>query len=162
MNMLQAAQSLVTRARAGDQNAIGMMATIRQEARKGIFRAQVAYNMLKREVENHPVFGSEAPKPRGKPDSRILATIHYPDAFYPAVAKTYRTERGFDAIVVALANGPAMTAGRIDRLAQGLPGTRAGRAAIRAMHAARSIQGLRNQRIPIAAYSKRIAWELGE
>ncbi len=159
MSMSRAARSLVTRARAGDQNAMGMIAQVRETAKKGGFHARVAFGMLEEEVHSRPIFGQEAATP--PPHPRVIRALVMPEHFYPGLRHAWNRKGGFTAMIVALANGPKLTAGRIDRMVQGVPNDAPGRAGRKALAVARSIQAVRLG-FPLAQFSKMVAWELGE
>lgn len=128
----KATADLVLRARAGDQNAMGMIDSVRRSAASGSPRAKTAFGLLKAYIEANPVtkatprlgpapvahatMGAEAReavaelRDRG-PVVGILALLALPFLGGPDA---------FSAGVATLANGPPLTANRIGTIGQGL------------------------------------------
>jgi hypothetical protein len=62
MNQAEGAKQLVERARAGDQNAMGMIAMVGENARKGNPKARSAFMLIQEFINNHPagsIMGAE-------------------------------------------------------------------------------------------------------
>ncbi len=86
--LAEAAESLVRRARQGDQNAMGMIAMVRQNAEKGVSQAKSAFAAIRQYISKNP--SKNAP---------MSSTIGFEPKITPRAVK--------------LANGPNLTASRI-------------------------------------------------
>lgn len=97
--MREAAESLVVRARAGDQNAIAMIMRIRESVPRSR-RASAAYEMIREYVSKHPVvdagFGA------------VLSVIETPSAMRSIVGCVGKTD-GYGRIVKAVERLPTKT-----------------------------------------------------
>lgn len=189
--MKAAAENLVERARSRDQNAMAMIAMIREEAEKGSQRAKTSVDLLKEYIAKHPA--EEGPRFSGeKPATGLVKRVKQaseeenPYAYALSIA-TYLPNASHDIVtIVMLANGPPLLKAKIFDIASSfgsegeaklfLAGTdpkvrtpihlpnQARRVfnAGRCVGVARAIQGIRYPNVPLGTLSKRIAWELGE
>lgn len=125
----QQVPSLVRRARAGDENAMAVIARIGQEARKGGERAKVAFVAVQKYIEGNPAqpfqLGTEAavvmetPKPaevkrdpeldKPKLPRGIFEGLFDPDSFALVVLRACQYRHGLSATAVVLASGPMLT-----------------------------------------------------
>lgn len=117
-----AVESLVERARQGDQNAMGMIASVRDQAEEGNPRAEKTMMCMKAYIYEHPAsdVGAEG---KGLPDQRTRELLHSlgqgitsddPEHYQAAVSmyipETRRNIDALDAAGVLLANGPTLLA----------------------------------------------------
>ena len=103
-NIVQAARDLVDRARAGDQNAMAILARVGDEARRGNSRARLAYGLAQIHIDRQPIMGDEArPIP---PDA--LAALRDKDTLLPALLYVLDCKDGEAAACSALLHGPIL------------------------------------------------------
>lgn len=163
-----AAESLVIRARQGDQNAMGMIATIRKQAERGNPRARQSLAMLQRYVAAHPVKDTFGTEEQPKKSNVLLSSS------------------------VALANGAPLSADTVSKMASTLGDEKSGKLFFYAVvnynkdqllealgrkfgdwaqHVielgksvgfANAIQVVRKPGTPITPFSAVAGWELGE
>lgn len=71
MNQAEAAANLVIRSRQGDQNAVAMIAMVRENANRGVKKAQDTYRLIESYVKSHPYteMGSEEIQSKQNEDS---------------------------------------------------------------------------------------------
>lgn len=126
--MKLAATQLVRRARQGDQNAVGMIVAVRENAKRGAPRARAMMRLLKREVERpRPKgrFGSEASS-KTRADLVMLQIAASPteELFVPRLAALVvplgRRRVSVEAAARALAAGRAVRPGSLRALASRL------------------------------------------
>lgn len=184
--MRVAAESLVERARAGDQNAMAMISAVREQASKGSKRARKSVKLLQQYIDANPVSES--------------SDDHYsPKRILPPVVKQLGAHVGNDAAVsawtpgvgdlylagVVLANGPNLTKDRVVGIGSHFGedeeaywtgfkqwkdpvdnfGADEGSDAAftgRAVGLARTIQGVREGALPVSRLCPMAGWELGE
>jgi len=182
-----AACDLVDRARAGDQNAMAILARVGENARKGELRAKMTASMVRRYVKERPAdMGFDSP-PAPIINQRCLCALANEDKLIPALRAALKCQDGEKAAVVVLANGQyQLTNGTIQnwglscfgsddateqfywgiRLSSAEPHEIAPNASEpfavgRIVGQARAIQAVRMGK-PIALLSQAAAWELGE
>jgi hypothetical protein len=126
--MEEGARSLVERSRAGDQNAMALIAQIRQRALFGRDKipqnerlvAMTSYKLIGDYLQNHPVgnIGVEGAEPPVSP--RVLSFIHpdVPEWMPVALPECLPKKKGFMAVVVRLANGRELTPDDLGRASQ--------------------------------------------
>lgn len=168
MNMSQATASLVLRARAGDQNAMGMIAMVAKAAKKkgGSMRAKVAYRMLQKYIEKHPaskqreaIVGEELAV--AYPE-KLLVLIAEPQTFFNCFRHLCAVQSGILAAIVALSNGPSLSVSSIASMASHIPTGVGAKEALDALDEARRMQLVRDPRVPVGAVYPLLGWELGE
>jgi hypothetical protein len=118
-----AIQSLVERARQGDQNAMGMIASIREEAMAGNSRARRSLEMLKGYAYEHPAaappnMGAEKKEPLDRRTSGLLRLLsdsvesgdaqQYQAGIRMCIPGLRQSTPALDAAGVILANGPPL------------------------------------------------------
>lgn len=166
-----AAESLVERTRAGDQNAMGMIAMIKRNAQNGSPRAKRSLDLIADYIRRHPVknvsnpFGNEQ-KPE---ESNILfrATVALANGAplsntrIQAMASTFGTEDEEKLFLYAVVNykKPDLIdslAGKFGQWVRNVVqlGKNVG--------TARGIQLVRMPGTPISAFDAKVGWELGE
>jgi hypothetical protein len=196
--MAEGAKALVERSRAGDQNAMATIASVRTRALFGRDRipaadrlvAMTSYNLIKDYVASNPVgqMGTETEKL--PVDPHILRYVHAdtPEWMPICVPECMGKKRGFQALVVRLANGRPLTAEDLDRIAHVMGGQWQGHVLAGALRQERpaapspqleggarlafmigvafgtamTLQAVRERRAPIRLLSPEAAWELGE
>lgn len=159
------AGELVERARQGDQNAMAIIALVRDNSKKGNPRAKCSYEFIHEYIQTHPI------------------------ATFGADSKRRKARSEYDWACPLLANGPALTKTRISQVA-GIFGNEEDRRAFlfgvsraeRAQAApgalddaqakvfkigkiigqARKLQAVRQPNSRISAFDPMIGWELGE
>lgn len=127
MDQAQGARDLVLRARMGDQNAMGMIQMVGQNARQGDKRAQAAFGLIQEFIRKHPPNGGAggfAGGPRiGAEAQRSLSAIkaasHDLDNKFPVAMDAMYTlprigdENAIGIAIIILANGQPITAARL-------------------------------------------------
>jgi hypothetical protein len=167
MNLLHEARDLVARARAGDQNAMAIIALVGENARKegpSKLKAKIAYAALNKEINKEKTdIGEDERLPFPPPP--FLEGLTEPVSFYPCLARAISYRRGFSSCVVAVANGPRLTQAHIAAILgnckECAPSEKGMREALSVMKAADRIQKIRAG-APIRFLSREAAWELGE
>lgn len=165
------AEAFIKRARLGDQNAMAMIAMVRDNAKRGVPNAIASFRIMEKYIKQNPVTPS--------------ANMGF-DECLPCMAPDTHG-------AIMLANGPMLTNSRIRNVAASfgneernilLQGMRKWQSDHDALHEklsarldsmqreilklgrtlgkARALQIVRHPNGPISAYSKRAAWELGE
>jgi hypothetical protein len=119
----KAAENLVMRARAGDQNAMATIALVRKNKNKNI-QAQKMFPRLMAYVKSHPVtrsvFGNEV---LAKEDLQTILKSNDPVVVIQCIIRACKCGvSGAHAAIVALANGPALNALRVTELASAMHG----------------------------------------
>lgn len=158
MNMTDAANDLVERARLGDQNAMGVITLIGQEARKeekshSRIRSRIAYEAIRRAIR------ATSPKMNGEdvpPPKSLLKGVTDENGFKPCIARLARFKDGLCAAIVALVHGPKLTNARIDEMAGESPLAR------NALRSAQGMQAYRAGKANTRALGYDVAWEMGE
>jgi hypothetical protein len=164
--------SVVRRARNGDQNAMALIALIRDNAKKGHPRAVESFEHLREYISTHPVDAN--PRIGGEPD--FVALTQAPGTRW-AGDSTY-------ADAVALSHGPKLTNPRIGAFLSQFGGEEQAAVAFGIRHKgdaserhsnrnvsrairmgkivgqARSIQAVREDGSPVSAFDKGVGWEL--
>ncbi len=103
----KAACDLVDRARAGDQNAMAMLAQVGNNARAGQPRAKMTASMIYRYIHERPADAMGADTPAGpQVTKKCLAALSDGDRLIPALIAAIRCSCGQEAAIVVLANGP--------------------------------------------------------
>ncbi len=171
-DMAREAESLVRRARLGDQNAMGMISMVRQNAGKNP-RAKMAYVAIEKYLRLHPIGGASG---MGSEVQSAKLAKRYPRGLLQATAN--------------MANGPLLTDTRIREAADKLGGDKGklflfacvnyrkprklqamsatypeGLAALQkgsAVGRARAIQKVRMPGTSFLEFSPAVGWELGE
>lgn len=126
--MEEGARSLVERSRAGDQNAMALIAQIRQRALFGRDRipagermiAMTSYKLIGDYLDNHPVDSIGVENATPPPSPRILSYVHpdVPEWLPIALPECLPKKKGFMAVVVRLANGRELTSDDLERVSQ--------------------------------------------
>lgn len=169
MNLREAIESLVFRARMGDQNAMGTIATVAEEAKKdNRLQAKVAFRMLEEYIQAHPAggkrkkiafFGQDT-LPEKYPKEWTIELLK-PETFFNAFQKFLRIDRGPALMCVVLAHGPSLTlknvAGYVDKLPQN---QEAKAEAGKVLSQARRVQAIWDPRCPLKVLCPMVAWEL--
>jgi len=158
-----AAAELVERARNGDQNAMATLTLVGKQARKEgrsptSIKARITHEAVMREIRKSKIGADIAPPPAQAP---FLRGINNPQSFLPCFMRLWQCKDGSNAIVVALANGPLLNTKRIQELTSQVSGDLP-MPVQRTINAARAVQMVRHPKIPIRAFSRDVAWELGE
>lgn len=164
-----AAESLVLRSRAGDQNAIGMISMIRDAAQKGSPRAKRSVQLIGEYIAKHPAsetnpFGAEPQKDSNVLFSACIALANgapLSTARLKAMASTFGSEEDEKLFLYAVVN--YKKAGLVESLV-----TRFGEYVRKVVELgkgiglARGIQMVRLPSTPVSAFSADAGWELGE
>jgi len=158
MSMCDAARDLVIRAREGDQNAMAIIALVGKNARREgksptQIKSRVAYACLQKAVNEDKIAGEKPlpPKP-------LLIAVREPETFVAAYERLKRCEGGLCSILVALANGPALSLPRLESMSEAAGEHAPAQAMLKRAH---TLQRVRRG-APIRFYSRDAAWELGE
>jgi len=175
----QKARDLVKRARVGDQNAMGLLAAVGENAKKGVPRARVAMGLFQRVLKENPIdVGAESVESTDPAITTFISRAgQAKDGWtYPIVLAAFLPT---DALV--LAQGPNLTRQLIDTLLSLLPPdwaelvqrglcqpngipspvdprVRCGQA----IDWARRLQMARVPTSSLKGFSNVVAWELGE
>jgi hypothetical protein len=191
MNQRQGAQQLVERARAGDQNAVAMIAMVGQNARQGNPRAKSAYALILEFIQkNSPksIMGAETAEALGvlKEPSNPLESVFNVLCNLPILGDPLAIQ----AACVILGNGPAWSKPKVKSIdaslagaeqnlfrygfdnaasqkqlqpiAQQLPKEAIGfLCAGHCIGSARKIQLARLPQVPVSVLSADVGWELG-
>lgn len=111
------ARALVERARLGDQNAMAMIAQVRESALKGSPRAKIAQAVILEQVKRHPVKGPKGEASvMGEDAQNAVSILREKGPVIGLVALFVLCDDGPDAVLagsVTLANGPALDDERI-------------------------------------------------
>lgn len=164
MNYSQAAASLVTRARLGDQNAMGTIAAVADAAKERLnLRASIAARAIEQYIQKNPHSDlREEPKPSAVDHIDILHLqgLSHADTFLRCCQRALGAKNGFWIVCAILAAGPKLTQERVDDYvicgASNVP------VALEAIDTSKRWQAVRDRRIPIELFSTDVAWELGE
>lgn len=167
-----AAESLVLRARCGDQNAMAIISLVAQNSKKSP-RAYTAYQHIQKYIDMHPVsdspFGVDAPQSVGTNEPSLnRAAVHFAnngplnkarindmlDTFVPSNQKRKVVTFGIVSFALDEAEWDKYK-DQLDKLGKALLDLG------RAMGFGRAIQIVRSNG-PISAVSKKASWELGE
>ena len=126
--MEEGARSLVERSRSGDQNAMAVIAQIRQRALFGRDKippserlvAMTSFKLIGDYLREHPVGEMGAEEAQPAPSPRVLSYVHpdVPEWLPICVPECMPKKKGFMAIVVRLANGRELTPEDLERAAQ--------------------------------------------
>jgi hypothetical protein len=132
--MRASAESVVERARAGDQNAMAMIVMIREAAGKGSKRAVLALDMLKETIRKNPIesrMGEERPQydPAKGLVVRVKRASMQSDPYsYSLSIATYLPSASHDiTTIVMLANGPLLYRKKIFEIASSFGSEETGR-----------------------------------
>jgi hypothetical protein len=160
-----AVENLVRRARLGDQNAMGMIAMVRQKAEKGAPRAQKAQSEIMLYIQSHPHGDSMMGHEPRLTHASVLASSKLANgplltrARIEEIASTLGEDME-KALLFGCANYRAP--GRLEAFSKRFPAKSGAFQTGASVGLARSIQMLRVPGSPIAKFSPDVAWELGE
>lgn len=126
-SMSEGAKELVERSRAGDQNAMGTIAIIRQRALFGRdvvsprdrLVSMTSYHLIKDYLDAHPVaeMGAEAQAAQKPVDAKVLSYVHpdVPEWMPMCLSECLPKKGGFMAVVVRLANVRTLSGDDLER-----------------------------------------------
>ncbi len=179
-----ASRDVVERARSGDQVAMGILAMVRDNAKKGDPRAQQSLRSLEKYISKNPpiAIGTEASDITSPHATQATAALWKPDVSNDTIIKALPLV-GFWPGAVALSHGANLDSARLDAISTTMPEDN--RAAFkggvlywqkktpdltdergwllgRIIGLARCIQLIRLPHVPIATFCPITAWELGE
>lgn len=179
-----AARDVVERARSGDQVAMGILAMVRDNAKKGDPKAQQSLRALEKYINKNPpnVIGTEASDITSPHAPQAAAALWRSDVNDETLVKALPLV-GFWSGAVALSHGPNLDGERLDTLSNAV--TEENRPAFkggiiywqkktpdlndergwllgRIVGLARCLQLIRLPHVPIATFCPITAWELGE
>lgn len=120
-----AAEDLVDRARAGDQNAMGTIAMVRQRAKEGIPRAQKAFKALMKyakATKPDSPFGNEENRSQHRVARSLSEAITEANpSRYVSALVGFTSTLSINTAGITLANGPPIDNSRIRSLASAFP-----------------------------------------
>ena len=124
-SVIDAAKEVVERARAGDQNAMGMIAAVRDSAIKGSPRARESQRAILEYIRSHPVQVADAfvHSHIGEDAKQALAMVRRRGPVLGLVALFVLAEDGPDAMLTGstiLANGPPLTNPRVAAIGEAI------------------------------------------
>ena len=157
-------RGLVERTRAGDQNAMALIAGVRDLAAQGNPRSIYSKNLIEKYIAKYPPdsnIGQDA-APSVNTNPRAFYTLWTaretsPEKYAIIVAKSSPFVQVWQA-VVAIVNGPRLTKTNPLMQTVDVKGSRIAGIVRKAF----LIQRLQNPRVPIGSYCKQTGWELGE
>lgn len=158
----------VSRARAGDQNAQGMLQTIGRQSRDPAapmrlkVTARLVEQALKGDFGNVGTFGAEAPDTRPVGDGRIFRNARTPKALPVVCLEVSKYKNAEKALVSLFLVGPRLKPSLMQayaRAASSMPTAPACRAVL---ERAQALQLVRDGLRPLAFLSPALAWEVGE
>lgn len=165
-DLVQHARDLIARSRAGDQNAMAIIALVGENARSeapGNIKAKISYNIFKKVAEEDTTHGEDQRLPFPPPP--FLEGLAEPVSFYPCLARAINYRRGFMSCVVAVANGPKLDTPHLTSIVENIkeccPSEKGQREAMSVLRYADRIQQVRAG-APIGLLSREAAWEMGE
>lgn len=179
-----AARDVVERARSGDQVAMGILAMVRDNAKKGDPKAQQSLRALNKYVGSNPpiAIGTEASDITSPHAPKAIAALWQPDVNNETIIKALPLV-GFWSGAVALSHGSNIDNARLDALSAVVPEEHQpsfkggvlywqkktpdltderGWLLGRIIGLARCIQLIRLPHVPISTFCPITAWELGE
>lgn len=165
MNYTQAAASLVTRARLGDQNAMGTIAAVADAAKERLnLRAGITARCIDRYIQKNPHPDFDAPQDKPSAEEHVdvlhLRGLSHVDTFLRCCQRVLEAKNGFWVVCAVLAAGPKLTQDRVDSYLDG--GAFAVPVAMEIIDTSKRWQAVRDRRVPIKLVSDDAAWELGE
>ncbi len=178
-----AARDVVERARSGDQVAMGILAMVRDNAKKGDPKAQQAFRAVERYISKNPpnTIGAEGSDITNPNASKAIQALWSNPTNETVVAVLPMV--GFWPGVVAMAHGPRLDDTRLNGISESIPeeareefkgGVRFWQKKApgdfddrnwllgRIIGLARCLQRLQIPSVPIASFCPFTAWELGE
>lgn len=156
-----AAESLVKRARAGDQNAMGLINMVGKNAKRGIPRAVLSAKAIEEYIRSHPVdspFGSDAPTVMHEVTTMLANSAPLSTARIEGFSSTFGTDDEEELFRYAIHN-------HHDRnLVDEVPDDWGKKIAQfgQAVGRARAIQIARLPRSPLGVLGPDVGWEFGE
>lgn len=156
-----AAESLVKRARARDQNAMAMLAMVGENARKGIPRAMQTAKAVEAYMHAHPAdspFGNDEPTVMHQSVVALANAAPLSNARLAAFSSTFGTVDEEELFEYAIHNHDDPS------LSEGIPNDWAKKIAEfgQAVGKARAIQLVRLPQTPISVLGAHVGWEFGE
>ncbi len=156
-DMASLAGSVVRRARNGDQNAMALIALVRDNAKAGYPQAQAAFSLMERYIRQHPVEGATMHGDVDGTYADAVALSHGPLLTNPRIGQVFSSfgaeeqlamRQGMNLAedIAAVAHpvlGRAMRMGRI-------------------LGEARRLQAVRQPNSSLSRFDARVGWELGE
>lgn len=179
-----ASRDVVERARSGDQVAMGILAMVRDNAKKGDPKAQQSLRALQKYIDKNPpiAIGTEASDITSPHASQAVAALWKADVNNDTIIKALPLV-GFWPGAVALSHGANIDNARLEAISTAMPeqnrpafkggvlywqkktpdlGDEQGWLLGRIIGLARCIQLIRLPHVPIASFCPITAWELGE
>jgi hypothetical protein len=150
-------ESVVRRARNGDQNAMALIALVRDNAQAGDQKARASYELLCEYVRCNPVENGSAPPFNPRIGADAVALSHGPKLLNPRIERLLSrfNGEGREAILHGLRNPSAPSPSRRPDINSAV---RMGQI----VGQARKLQAVREPGSSIAKFDTNVGWELGE
>lgn len=158
----------VSRARAGDQNAQGMLQTIGRQSRDSNapmrlkVTARLVEQALRGDFGNVGNFGADAPDLRPVGDGRIFTNARAPKALPVVCLQVSKFKNAEKALVSLFLIGPRLKPSLMQTYARAVASMPTAGACRAMLERAQALQLVRDGLRPLGSLSPALAWEVGE